>query len=208
MSPGNYEPDGRKRRSLKTRKNILKSATTVFLDKGYKNTTFKDISRNAGIGYGTIYIYFDNKEDLLISIVDDVMSQIRDMIYIKYSPSQVNDVKQIVYQQIFGIFTLVQENKDPLKIVWDALAHSEKLRNHWNNIFKMFIQRVTKDISFSEQQGLTRPLNHEFVAKSIVYMVREFFWDIILDKDVDIDELSYTLTELYTEGAYKSTRIS
>lgn len=206
--PDKYEPDGRKRRSIKTRRKILAFATEVFLEKGYRDTTFKDISRKAGIGYGTIYLYFNNKEDLLVSIVNDIMSEIRNMIYIQYSPGQVTDVKEIVYQQIHGIFTLVELNKGPLRIVWDALAHSDSLRTHWNNIFDQFVQRVMEDVGYSEKQGLTRPLNQRVTAKAIVYMVREFFWDIILGKETDIMELSYTLTELYTGGAYKSTKLN
>jgi len=208
MLPGRYEPDGRKRRSIKTKSKILKSATDVFLDKGYQKTTFKDISHKAGVGYGTIYTYFDNKEELLISIVDDIMSQIRNEIYIKYNPVHVTDVKEIVYQQIHGIFTLVEYNKKPLKILWDALAHSDRLRRHWNTIFEQFFQRVTEDVTYSREQGLTRSLNQRIISKAIIYMVREFFWDIIFDKETDIAELSFNLTELYTQGSYKNTTLN
>ncbi len=207
MFPENYEPDGRKRRSAKTRSLIIKAATEVFLEKGYKDTTFKEISSKAGVGYGTIYLYFKNKEDLLAEIVNDIMGRIRSKIYIQYAPGQVKDVKEIVYSQVYGILTLVEENKAPLKILWNALAHSEKLRNHWNNIFDQFVQRVIEDISYSRQQGLARSLNERIVAKAIVYMVKEFFWDVILEKETDIMDLSFNLTELYTEGAYKNTVI-
>ncbi len=203
MFPEKYEPDGRKRRSVKTRSVIIKAATEVFLEKGYKETTFKDISRRAGVGYGTVYLHFNNKEDLLTEIVNDIMDSIKDKIFIKYAPGEMKEVKEIVYSQIYNILTLVQENKEPLKILWNALAHSEELRCHWNNIFDQFVQRVIEDITYSKQQGLARILNERIIAKAIVYMVKEFFWDIILEKETDIMDLSYNLTELYTEGVYK-----
>lgn len=47
---------------------ILKAAVQVFADKGYNNATMSQIAREANVAEGTIYIYFDNKKDMLFSI--------------------------------------------------------------------------------------------------------------------------------------------
>lgn len=199
-----YESDGRKRRSLKTRSLVIKAATEVFHEKGYKDATFKDVSSRAGVGYGTIYLHFKNKEDLLKEIADEILEEIKGKIYINYKPGKVDDVKEIVYNQIFNILNLVRENREKFNILWNALAHSENIRNHWNIIFDQFVQRVIEDINYSKQLGLARSLDERIIAKAIVYMVKEFFRDIILEKETDITSISYTLAEFYTGGAYKS----
>lgn len=53
--------------------NILKAATGIFAKKGYNNTTMVDISKQAGVAEGTIYEYFKNKQDLLLSVAQESM---------------------------------------------------------------------------------------------------------------------------------------
>jgi TetR/AcrR family fatty acid metabolism transcriptional regulator len=52
------------------RQHIMGSALNVFLRKGYQNTKIKDIAEEAAIGKGTIYEYFDSKEDLGVKLYE------------------------------------------------------------------------------------------------------------------------------------------
>src|SRR5881409_4374170 len=53
------------------RHRILRAATDVFAQSGYFNAKVSEIARAAGVADGTIYLYFDGKEDLLTSIFRD-----------------------------------------------------------------------------------------------------------------------------------------
>ena len=50
------------------RERILRAAVDVFADYGYFNAKVAQIAKAAGVADGTIYLYFENKEDVLISI--------------------------------------------------------------------------------------------------------------------------------------------
>src|SRR5712692_10509222 len=50
------------------RERILRAATDVFARSGYFNSKVSEIAKAAGVADGTIYLYFDGKEDLLITI--------------------------------------------------------------------------------------------------------------------------------------------
>lgn len=50
------------------RKMILEAAASVFSRLGYRRARIQDVARLAGVGDGTIYQYFKNKEDLLFSL--------------------------------------------------------------------------------------------------------------------------------------------
>jgi len=56
----------RDRNKEKTRQAILRSALELFADKGFYQTTTKAISRQAGIAEGTLFNYFETKEDLAL----------------------------------------------------------------------------------------------------------------------------------------------
>ena len=53
------------------RKRILHAAEKVFAEKGYESATIQDIATSAGVGDGTVYDYFKNKEDLLFSTLKE-----------------------------------------------------------------------------------------------------------------------------------------
>jgi len=48
---------------------ILNAAFEVFRANGFTNASMKDIAAEAGLGKGTLYEYFQNKEDLFIQVV-------------------------------------------------------------------------------------------------------------------------------------------
>ena len=60
------------RRAAARRQQILDGAARVFADKGFARATTKEIAQAADVSEGTIYNYFDSKEDLLIGLIGRV----------------------------------------------------------------------------------------------------------------------------------------
>jgi TetR/AcrR family transcriptional regulator, fatty acid metabolism regulator protein len=52
---------------------ILEAAIDVFAAKGFHHARISDIARKAGVADGTIYLYFRNKDDVLLSIFEEKM---------------------------------------------------------------------------------------------------------------------------------------
>jgi TetR/AcrR family fatty acid metabolism transcriptional regulator len=57
--------------SLDKRQRILHAAEALFAEKGYENATIQEIATAAGVGDGTVYDYFKNKEDVLFNTLKD-----------------------------------------------------------------------------------------------------------------------------------------
>lgn len=55
---------------------ITEAAVEVFAKKGFHQARVSDIARKAGVADGTIYLYFKNKEDLLLSIFEEKMDEL------------------------------------------------------------------------------------------------------------------------------------
>jgi len=52
---------------------ILEAAIRVFAQKGFHAARISDVADEAGVADGTIYLYFKNKDDLLLSIFEEKM---------------------------------------------------------------------------------------------------------------------------------------
>lgn len=61
------------KKSTDKRERILEGALKAFAKKGFYNTRVSEIASEAGVADGTIYLYFKNKDDLLISLFEDRM---------------------------------------------------------------------------------------------------------------------------------------
>src|ERR1041384_4626025 len=54
---------------------ILRSAIKVFASSGFFNSKVSDVAREAGVADGTVYLYFKNKDDILVSIFNHYMEE-------------------------------------------------------------------------------------------------------------------------------------
>ena len=52
------------------REQILEGARRIFLEQGFEAASMNDITRAAGVSKGTIYVYFENKEDLFAELIE------------------------------------------------------------------------------------------------------------------------------------------
>jgi AcrR family transcriptional regulator len=67
------EPLVRSRRDV-----LIAAAIAVFKEKGFHNTTVRDIGRVAGMTQGTIYNYVSSKDDILYLVCDRLVSEYQD----------------------------------------------------------------------------------------------------------------------------------
>lgn len=54
---------------------ILLAAAKVISKKGYHNTQMDDIAKEANVAKGTLYLYFESKEDLLTKFIDNIFKE-------------------------------------------------------------------------------------------------------------------------------------
>lgn len=48
---------------------IIAAALDLFVERGYASTRLEDVAARAGVSKGTLYLYFENKEDLFKAVV-------------------------------------------------------------------------------------------------------------------------------------------
>ena len=73
-------PETRRRRKAERPQEILEAAFAEFSRNGYATTTLDRIAERAGVTKGTIYVYFENKEHLFISMVQEFTKAAHDTV--------------------------------------------------------------------------------------------------------------------------------
>ncbi len=67
-------------RDEQKREKILKTSRILFAQRGYSNTSISDIVAETGMPVGTIYTYFEKKEDIIRTIIDGGWEEVKSVL--------------------------------------------------------------------------------------------------------------------------------
>src|SRR5262245_26790594 len=90
-------------RADRRRAQILAAASRVFARQGFHRTTVRQVAREAGIADGTIYLYFDSKQELLLALLGQ-LGRVRERPadFAELAGSGARDVLSTYLRQRFG----------------------------------------------------------------------------------------------------------
>lgn len=196
--------DKRHLRSMLTRQKLLEAAKEVFLEDGFQKATISQMIKKANIGYGTAYVHFQGKEDLLIVLMENVMEQFYEIAEISFLPKSKDEAEQIIRKQALSFLKMAEAERGMMQIFEQAIGVSPAISHKWKTIREKFIQRISMDVAYAQQNGLARgELNHELVARGWFFTNEMYLWEIVRDEHhCTVEEVAETITAVYTRGLY------
>jgi AcrR family transcriptional regulator len=75
QSPNETKPRWERRKDARPQE-LLAAALELFTDRGFAATRLEDVARAAGVSKGTLYLYFENKQELFKAVVRDNIVQV------------------------------------------------------------------------------------------------------------------------------------
>jgi len=203
MNPAKLE-DKRHLRSVKTRQKLLDAAKEVFLEEGFQKATISQMIKKANVGYGTAYVHFDGKEDLLIVLMENVMEKFYEIAEISFFPTSREEAEQIIQSQASAFLHMADTERSMMQVFEQAIGISFAVASKWKAIREKFINRISQDIAFSQQTGLARKeLNHELVARGWFFTNEMYLWEIVRNEhQSSVEEIAKTISSVYVEGLY------
>ena len=74
QDPTDTKPRWERRKDARPQE-LLAAALELFVDRGFAATRLEDVARAAGVSKGTLYLYFENKQELFKAVVRDTIVQ-------------------------------------------------------------------------------------------------------------------------------------
>ena len=104
-----------------TRRRILTQSRKLFLEKGFRDTTTRDIASASGVVLSSLYRYFSSKDDLFLYIVKPAMNALEDMLERHHNPGR-NDIAAIrsdhfAEDALEEYLTIIERHRETLKIL-------------------------------------------------------------------------------------------
>ena len=75
-----------KKRAKKTRSKLKQAALDVFSEKSFDAATVEEITEKADVGKGTLYQHFEDKEQIVITLIHEAVEHLIERIHIYKKP--------------------------------------------------------------------------------------------------------------------------
>jgi AcrR family transcriptional regulator len=183
------------------RRQILETAFEIFSKKGYNATKVSDIAAQAGVSQGTIYWYFDSKEDLL---TQSLLSFFEDMSHsmvesLERFPTAMEklrslaDILENFIKSAEGLFIIFLE-------FWASSSQREEVGKIWTDILVQYKDFLSNIIHEGIQNGEFKPVD----ADGLVWAVMATYdglaaYDMFI-QGLNISNISRTFIDTILNG--------
>jgi TetR/AcrR family fatty acid metabolism transcriptional regulator len=188
-------------RGTSKRERILRASVDVFAEHGYFNAKVTQIAKSAGVADGTIYLYFDGKEDLLITIFREYT---RNYLHsLEQSLANVNRAEERLRIAIRHHLETLGRDRALAVVSQVELRHSLKFMSLFSQQeVADYLNVIRKIVEHGQTEGTFRRNVHpQLVAKSIFGILDEMVTSWILsDKHYELPEQSDQIADLVLTG--------
>ncbi len=189
-------------RSDDKRARILQAAVKVFARRGYFASRVAEVARRAGVADGTIYLYFRNKEDILVSLFDEVMSAHLEGKRRDLEPDAPAPVRlRAIAERHLG---LLGGNRDLAVVFQVELRQSTKFMERFTaSWLQDYFALIADVIEQGQREGSLRgDLPVKIATKAFFGVLDEMVTSWILSgKQYDLQALAGPVVDLFLRGA-------
>jgi TetR/AcrR family fatty acid metabolism transcriptional regulator len=185
------------------RARIIDAAVRVFADRGFHQARVTDIAAQAGVADGTIYLYFRNKEDLLLTIFEEKMGEINEGI--RRELEGVEDVFDRIRLFARYHFRLVQQERALAEVLQVELRLSNKfLKEYRPKPLWAYLDQFAEILRAGQAAGKVRADVEPFVAKWAFFGALDELamqWVLARGKArFNLDKAADTVADIFIKG--------
>ncbi len=181
---------------------IIHAATKVFAKKGFFNARISDIAKEAKVADGTIYLYFNNKFDILISVFEEeiggLIEQVTKLLAMEPDPRKKLEIFATKH------LTMMKKNKNLAEVIQIELRQSAKLiKEYRNNKFSEYIDIISTIIKQGQAEHIYRADIKPGIAKRAFFGALDEIsrvWSISLETEYSVDETIDQIMIIFLSG--------
>jgi len=212
VNEGSFSPEGgrlARARTADKRRRILEAAVHVFARKGYFAARVADVAKKAGVADGTIYLYFRNKEDILVRLFDEVMSEhVQGAREALHALPTVEDRLLAIAERHLAV---LGGNRDLAAVFQVELRQSTRFMERFTaSWLRDYFELLDEVIEEGQREGrLRRDVNRKLAAKMFFGALDETVTSWLLsERRYALEGLAAPVVDLFLRGATAPARAS
>jgi len=124
---------------------IINSASVLFTEKGVEKTSLAEISKHAKISKGTLYYYFQTKNDLVFAVAENYINKLTENLL-----ELLNKLEKDPYEIMEDLYSRVTSDKIRSRLhiylVREAITNSPDLLEKFQSIYSVWEKNIMVNI--------------------------------------------------------------
>ena len=194
-------PSKRELQREERRGQILDAALTVFSQKGYHATNVSDVAAQAGVSQGTIYWYFDSKEELFTAAMLSVFVDFGQEAVASVEACETASEKLRALGRRMGDFVVGLEGILVMFLgYWASSPSREEVGRFWIDLLVEYKDIIVGIIEEGVKRGEFRPVDAEALVWALMGAYDGLAAYAMLMPDIDVGRVSQALVETLLDG--------
>lgn len=165
------EPRGARRKQA-SRQRLLDAARSLFVTRGYHATRPQDISKEAGLGHGTFYLHFKDKQECFMAFVEQARADVSAAITERAASART--LSEMVEAVLTGIYDYSEANPGVLVTVMSDDAIISAGAADGGTILERWGQQWGEVLKVQAQQGLVATdYDVQIIGQAIVGAIQQ-----------------------------------
>ena len=188
---------------------LTAAALELFVEKGFAATRLEDVAARAGVSKGTLYLYFDSKEELFKAVIQSAVLPVLaegEQIFESFSGTASDLLRQLVngWWRLFGSTAL---SGIPKLMISEAGNFPEIARYYHDNVIVRGKRLFTRALERGIASGEFRPIDVEYAVQVLLGpLVLKVLWRHsfatcgCVPKDLDPERYLATCIDIVLDG--------
>lgn len=184
---------------------IMQAAVKVFSKKGFHSSRIAEIAKEAGVASGTIYLYFKNKDDILISVFEESLDRI--IGEMEAGLEDIDDPRDMLKHFIEHHLWILKEQRELAEVLQVELRQSYKFMKEYEPTrWIQYINIIARILKEGQKRGIFRKDLSMGVFKRAVFGALDeiaLHWVLTKKDEKYLDQAAEQLSRIVLEGIAK-----
>ena len=181
---------------------IIQAAVRVFAEKGFYNSRVSEIAKEANVADGTIYLYFKNKDDILISLFEEEFGQIVENM--RKELEKEKDVLRKIKRFAIAHLSIVSRQQHLGEVLGVEVRQSSKfMKEYINKPFIEYLNLIRSIVIEGQESGLIgKDLTPGIMKRALFGALDEMarYWVLSAKKKHSVSEAALQISDVFIRG--------
>ncbi|MGB0121340.1 MAG: TetR/AcrR family transcriptional regulator [Solirubrobacterales bacterium] len=193
----------RRRRHERTRQELIQAALDQAVAGSFKDLTVEGITREAGVSRSAFYVYFGDKEELLLGALEDLIASHQNRLGNCWPTG--GDARRGVEKSIYDMARVYADNAELLGLAFETATYDEEVRELWSVLLENIVDGTSEQIRTRQREGAIDPeLDAEALANGLVLMTERSFQVNLGGDDRGAESVAAELTKVWRAALFGS----
>jgi len=184
---------------------IAQAAKEVFAERGYQRATLEEIAQRAGMSKATIYLYYRNKDNLFVHVIEDLVNTA--MAAAAQEASTARPPLEKLASMVRGKVEFYEREREFVRIYLNEKQGQEVAPKdpHKKALREMYLQGA-ETLASVVQEGIDAGVLRPLPSRRLAFLLQEMISNVLEQRiqgqtDTSVEEDVELLLSLFLDGA-------